>query len=383
MVARTSRPRLWALALTLLGAAGGLAVPVGVAHGITPVATDGTPSFTTLWRTPLGKLPSLAWKPRAPATPTLTADALGVVFAGRHGVSLLRAETGAQLWQVKTADAVEGAVVERDGVIYAATADGGVLALDRRSGRARWPATQLRAAVHAGVSVDARHVYVVADPGTVHAVSRKSGKVVWRRRALSSREFLVEGHGSATVVGSVVVAGTSDGRLLGLHTRDGAVAWQTRLGGRTSKYTDVDATPVRLGSDLLVASAHNAGVFAVGVRDGAKRWRYAVTGARQPHVYRDVVYVVAGDVALHAVTASGKRAWARKLVGDPSGALSFLGDRVFIPGDGGLVLARLSDGQSLTRLNDGYGFAGAPLVTAGQIFALSNAGIAYRLLVSP
>lgn len=355
--------------------------PSAFAGDIHPAPHVAAPTLAVQWRVRLSKLPVMAWKPRAKAAPRLTQDGRGVIFAGVHGVTILRVKDGSVQWRFKTTDAVEGHTAERDGVIYAAAADGQVFALDRRTGRSVWKPAKLRAAVHAGVVTDARHVYVVADPGTVHAIARKTGKVVWRRSASTSRDFLVEGHGAAFVRGNLVFAGTAGGRLLALSNRDGAIAWQSRLGLRSNAYTDVDATPTPLGADKIVASAHNAGVFALKIADGGIAWRLKLPSARQPWVHKGQVYIVAGEGNLHAIDTNGKQRWARALGTAPSGALSFSGDLIFIPTEGGLVLARKRDGVSIARFADGFGFAGAPLVVGNRVFALSNAGIAYSLVL--
>ena len=381
--ARLAMSRAGLVGLPLLAASALLAVPRAASAGdIHPNAYSASPTLSVHWRVRLNKLPIMAWKPHATAEPRLTRDGLGVIFAGTHGVAVLRVSDGAELWRFATADAVEGHVAERDGVIYAAAADGQVFALDRGTGRSLWSSTKLRAAVHAGVAVDARFLYVVADPGTVHAISRKTGKVVWRRSASTSREFLVEGHGSAMLHRNLVLAGTAAGRLLALSTRDGAIAWQALLGDRATTYTDVDSTPVRLGPSLVVASAHNGGVFALSLSDGAIVWRKKLSGARQPWVHGSSVYLIAGDGDLHALEADGRRRWARNVQTQPSGAMAFAGDLILIPTAGGLVLARQKDGVSVARFDDGYGFSGAPLVVGNRIFTLSNAGVAYSLLLS-
>ena len=376
-----SAARMFCVALLAASSLLGLA-RTATAGDIHPNAYSASPTLSVRWRVRLSKLPVMAWKPHENAEPRLTRDGLGVIFAGAHGVALLRVSDGTEVWRYATADAVEGRVAERDGVIYAAAADGQVFALDRRTGRSLWTQTKLRAAVHAGVVAGPRFVYVMADPGTVHAISRKTGKVVWRRLASTAREFLVEGHGSALVHGNLVLAGTAAGRLLALSTRDGAIAWQARLGDRATTYTDVDSTPVRLGASRVVASAHNAGVFAVSISDGAIIWRKKLSGAQQPWVHGSSVYLFAGDGDLHALDAAGRRRWARNMQTQPSGALAFFGDLLLVPTAGGLVLARQKDGVSIARFADGYGFSGAPLVVGNRVFTLSNAGVAYSLLLS-
>ena len=136
--------------------------------------------------------------------------------------------------------------------VYAVSADGQVRAFKVDNGRSLWKAAALRASVRAPITVDAKHIYAVASPGTVFAVARSTGQIAWRKKVLTSREFLVESRAGALVMGDRVVVGDATGRLSALAGRDGATVWTKTLGADGGGFKDSAHTPVALGADALL-----------------------------------------------------------------------------------------------------------------------------------
>ena len=327
----------------------------------------------------------MAWKPRLWAAPSLSADGQRVYCPSGAGLSVLSAASGKPLWELQGGDAIQGTPVERDGTVYLVTAGGTVHALDGRSGKPVWAKPrQLDAVSHADPTVGKRHVYVMSDPGLLTAIDRRTGVIGWRYGHGVAREFLIEGHGAATLRDQVVYAGLSDGRLVALAARDGGLVWEQHLGdSRKGPYTDCDSTPViaRIGAQTAVlAAAHNTGLFAHEAANGGQLWRYDCAGLGQPVVSGGRVYAISGDSALHVVdVTNGKRVFARQLAGEPSGRIAVAGPWLVVPGGAGIQVIDASNGHGLSRIIDEFGFAAAPLRVGRRLFAVSNGGIAWSL----
>lgn len=350
-----------------------------------PASAAAAPALSVDWRQPIEKLAPMAWKPRVWATPTMSDDGQRLYCPSGNGLSTLSTASGALIWQVLGGDAIQGTPVERDGTLYVVTAGGAVRALAARTGKPVWPKPRnLDAVTHAAPTVGPRHVYIMSDPGLLTAIERQTGKIAWRHGRGVAREFLIEGHGAATLHKGVVYAGFADGRLVALAGRDGGLVWEQHLGdARKGPYTDCDSTPViaRIGPQVaVIAAAHNTGLFAHEVANGGQLWHYDAAGLGQPLVHGQRVYAVAGDAALHVLElAKGTRVYARKLAGEPSGRLAMAGPWLLVPGGGGMELVDARNGFGLARIIDDFGFAAAPLRVGRRLFSVSNGGIAWSL----
>ncbi len=337
------------------------------------------------WRVKLHRLPELAWQPRNPATPVLASKGKRLLVASAGGLHSLQPTHGAIQWHHKTGEAVAGSPLVVGKLAYIVTSSGNVSAIRVADGTSLWKKpTMLGAVVHAGLSTDGKRLFAVSDPATVTAIDRATGRVTWRFGVTVTREFLVEGHGAALVHKGVVFAGLANGKLVALASRDGGSVWSVSLGNaKAGPYVDIDTTPVigrDAGKDLIVAASHNAGLYGLKAADGGRTWRYVGEGLGQPVIAGGLIYTVAPAGVLHVVRLhDGKRVFARRLVGSPSGQLAIAGDTLLIPSAGGLQVVSRATGAGIWTVVDGFGFAAAPLVVGDHVFAVANGGLAWGM----
>ncbi|HAN31303.1 MAG TPA: hypothetical protein DCQ06_06855 [Myxococcales bacterium] len=348
---------------------------------LVPFSLHAAPSIEVKWRVQSAKLPTMAWRPRAWGGPVVIADKGLVIFAGASGLSARYTSDGAERWQWKVHDGVESSPVVGAGVVYACSADGQLSAHQVVDGKPVWAPAQLRASVRGPLGLDGIHVYALAAPGAVYAIDRKSGQISWRKKVLTSREFLVDARAGPLVLGSRVVVGDATGRVSALAARDGATIWTRKLGGNSTLFRDVGITPVAMKAGRLLVSSHNAGLYALNAADGSLIWRYAVEGAARPVVTATKVFMVVGGEALHCLGHDGKRRWRRQLNGNALGPLMATPYGLLSSEEDGITLRRQRDGLPLKRWNDGFGFSGSPALIGADIFVMSNAQVAYRLRV--
>lgn len=153
------------------------------------------------------------------------------------------------------------------------------------------------------VIVGSSGVWNEADPQDgVYAIELRTGAIVWRFPTPAD----VNG---VAYVNCVVVAGTDDGRVLGLSLSNGEKVWEYASGA-----PKVYAQPLVLGS--LVLGADSAGhVFALDGSSGVLRWRSQVAGAVRGGLASDgervFVATETGEVA--AFDLAGRQLWRRQL----------------------------------------------------------------------
>jgi outer membrane protein assembly factor BamB len=137
------------------------------------------------------------------------AVANGTVFVGaRDGwIYAIDAASGAEKWRfdhkvswINTSPAV------LDGVVYAGSSDGQfVQALDAASGKELWRTTT--GVTWSSPAVAGDMLYVGDGAGRLHALDRKTGKILWSFRTGSTM------HSSPTVSGDLIIVGSTDGAV--------------------------------------------------------------------------------------------------------------------------------------------------------------------------
>jgi outer membrane protein assembly factor BamB len=373
--------RRWNLVWTAAAAALGLASLASAAE------------IEVRWKTPL--VADLAtWKPREYAAPVASADGKRVWLGSATGVAALDAATGRVLWRVAMSDPVVGqpALVELPGdpsaTLYVSTLAGAVYAFEPATGKPRWSGpARLDLPVRSPLAADQRFVFLVADPASVHAIDRFTGKPSWRWSTSVDREYLVEGQGGATVYGSMVLAGTPTGKLVALSARDGAILWDATLEDRQkSPYGDVDSTPLVLigpgGKPMAVATSHSGGLCAVALDDGRLLWRYPVEGLGQPIATPDGIAAVSALGEIHIVDLRGQLKIARRLHTPVAGNAAWLGNGLMmVPSELGLDVVRTSDLRILQRLAGEYGWTSEPIAAGPLWIGMNNGGAVYGLAV--
>ncbi len=137
--------------------------------------------------------------------------------------------------------------------IYAVGYQGTLSAMAAESGQILWTR---EISSHSGVGVDFNNLYVAGDASELLAVSRRTGRELWRVDLLLNRDVT-----GPTPYGSSIVVGDFDGYLHWLDSRDGTLKARVRAGGQ------------RITSAPLVVN----------------ELLYVITDGGKLHAYREVV----------------------------------------------------------------------------------------------
>lgn len=108
----------------------------------------------------------------------------------------------------------------------------------------------------AGLTVDARYLYVTDDKGAVLAFDKMSGASIWRQDKLAGR-----GVSAPLAVGSNIVVGDFEGYAHLLSRDDGAFTARIATDGSA-----IFAPPLALDATSFVVQTRNGGVFAITVQ---------------------------------------------------------------------------------------------------------------------
>ncbi|XVQ09829.1 protein kinase domain-containing protein [Spirillospora sp. CA-255316] len=244
-----------------------------------------------------------------------------------------------QRWKVKVSDYYPN-LMSAGGLVLAKGDEERVQALDPRTGRVVWKRGALTLSQAAG------DVAYLVDPDTwdLTAVRAGSGRTLWKHD-LPLGTLPTPG---PAIAGSVACFGDGDDkRVRGLGVRDGRMRWTARVGAEEG---------IAAGDGIVVAV--DAKVVGLDARDGRTEWTRAIDAGRYPHFADGLFFVADRYATLHALRAAdGAVAWRR-----PRAAYGFLlqsgGGMLYTDAGGGTVLAlRTATGEVVwsRRLGRGEG----------------------------
>ncbi len=173
-----------------------------------------------------------------------------------------------RLWSVKVGDG-QGKKYNRltpaiDGdVIYAASANGNVMAISRQNGRTLWR-KRLNLGLNGGVGAGSGMVLLGSESSWVVALDQDNGEELWRTRVSSEVLSIPQTNGR------MVVVQTIDGKLIGLNARDGDQRWiyESTVPTLTLRGT---SSPLIVDNFVIAAQA-NGTVVSVAIDNGTLRW---------------------------------------------------------------------------------------------------------------
>ncbi|WP_416984241.1 PQQ-binding-like beta-propeller repeat protein [Streptomyces sp. T028] len=267
------------------------------------------------------------------------------------------AQAGTRLWRFP----VTGVLVNHPRVagdlVYAASNDGTLYAVDVASGKRRWSYTT-GAALGSAPWVLGGVAYLGSDDGGLYALDARSGRKRWAFRTGG----IVH---SPVVTGGVAYIGSSDGHLYAVDVSDGSRLWRFRTGHDTHSPT--------VAGETVYVGCSDTSLYAVDAATGKERWRFTTAGAVSwfPVVTGGLVYFGSTDQNLYAVRVSGgQEAWRAKGVSAKAGPLVARGT-VYCGSGRDLRAWDAETGEKRWSLTTD-GDVGAPAVADGVVYAGSS-----------
>jgi hypothetical protein len=131
------------------------------------------------------------------------------------------------VWRFQTSDAIKGAPVVAEGVVFAGSMDKCLYAVNAENGKELWR-FEADSALEAGALYNDGRVFIGSDNGTFYAIDAQTGKAVWTFEAGGQIA------GAATIAmtdsGAVIVFGSYDNTLYGLEAKTGRPVFKHEAG---------------------------------------------------------------------------------------------------------------------------------------------------------
>jgi uncharacterized repeat protein (TIGR01451 family) len=308
------------------------------------------------------------------SSPLLSSPAVvnGVIyFASLDGpIFALDASTGAKLWSFATGGDVISSPAVANGVVYIGSRDGNLYALNASTGAKLWSYATGNQGPSSPAVVNGV-VYIGSDDGAgggnVFALNATTGAKLWVYAAVCCVDS------SPAVANGVVYVIGDDGTMYALNASTGAKLWINDL------HTGGASSPVVANGVVYIGGGDN--LYALNAGTGAQLWSFATGGAVRSSsaVANGAVYVGSGDGNVYALNAStGAKLWS--FSGNPidssspavaNGVVYFVGDKFYA--------LNASTGAQLwsfpSNLTPG---ASSPAIANGMLY-IHDAGVAQDL----
>ena len=274
-------------------------------------------------------------------------------------------------WQFDAGGPFANSPVVGGGVVFAASGEGAVHALDLATGSQRW-SVDVGSRVSASPLLVGRLVILADEDGAVHAISAADGSQAWTAETDGPIT------GSPAAVGDDIVVATTGTHAYRLDAPTGNQVWSVDIGGATTRSVTVDDDTAYLGLE--------GDIVAIALSDGRERWRATIAASGNvgtPTIVGDLVYAATGidgepaDSGVAAIdAASGEVRWRYT---SPTQATVYtpavVGGRAFVLGHDGLLVALdPQTGNGLWTHDFGVDLEALPSIVGDTVYVVGNDG---------
>ncbi|HQO03187.1 MAG TPA: PQQ-binding-like beta-propeller repeat protein [Spirochaetota bacterium] len=222
---------------------------------------------------------------------------------------------------------VATSVVYGANVVYIATANGEIAAVDREDSTNKWK-TSLGQGITSGLGISADKLFMTTADEMLVAVSRKDGKKLWSQKITGS---LINGI-APIVSGNYIYAATSKGHVYSFNVNS-RERWDENIPAAVLE------APV-LTSRMLMVPAINGKLYAFDADDGSVEWT-ADVGTRFKAAYSGKkIYAVSFHGKMNAIDAEkGKSIWQRDLGEKFVVPPLLIGNRLYLGSTDGILMS--------------------------------------------
>ncbi len=307
----------------------------------------------------------------------------GVIYASSNNglVVAVSADEGRRLWRADLDVEISGGVGVGGGLALVGTETGTVYALDATSGEQRWQST-VSSEVLAAPASNGRVVVVQSIDGRLTGLDAQNGTQLWTYEnpvpALTLR-----GTSSPLIIANTVLSAQAGGTVLSLAVDNGTLRWDERVAVPTGnsdidRMVDIDGDLIIGENNLLLVPSYQGYFSAIDANTGQTRWRVEASSEVGAGFGFGNVYVVEEDDTLKAyrvgqdtvVWSNDQLTWRE--LSTPVGFSNYVavGDM-----QGYVHLLAQSDGRFVGREKvDGDGVRAHMLAQGNTLYVYGNSG---------
>ena len=308
-------------------------------------------------------------------------DGNRIYAASRDGkIAAYNPESGKQQWKADIEEDISAGPAVGEGSVAIATRDGFVVLLDADSGVEQWR-SYVGGEVLAHPIIKDDSVIVQTIDSRLVALTRFDGRQRWELEQMMP-VLTMRGASSPLSVGSTIVAGFDNGKLVAVDSETGDVEWDSMLAlatGRSDldRLSDIDGTIAAVGQDIYAAGYHGR-IAAIAAESGQVLWSREISSNVGVSADWNSIYTARDDGEIIAMTRSnGAEAWRNDdlLRRDPTLPVPFHTTVVVGDFEGYLHFLSSIDGVALARLRlGGKAITSDPVVLGNRLYVQSDDG---------
>lgn len=238
----------------------------------------------------------------------------GVVYAASHKGEVLAVslETGRQVWLKKTKLPLAAGPAAAAGMVVLGSSKGTVLALDGKTGRERWR-TNVRSELLSAPAIGEKVVVIRSVDGRLHGLNAEDGKELWSAEQQVPRLSL-RGTAIPVLAKDMAICGFDNGKVMAVSLSTGDTVWDSAVAaphGRTEleRLIDIDSAVRVVGDDVFVAG-YQGRTAMLALESGQIWWAHDMSSYRGLSVDADNLYVTQSDGEVVAMRQrDGSEVW--------------------------------------------------------------------------
>lgn len=306
----------------------------------------------------------------------------GVLYAASHKgeVLALAANSGKRLWRAKTKLSLSAGPGVGDGLVVVGANDGWLVAFDAATGKERWRHLSSGEVLSRPLVADGLVIVRTVD-GRLHALAAADAAVRWTVEESVPRLSL-RGAAPPVLAQDVVVTGFDNGRLVGVDVKTGDTLWNVSIStasGRTEldRLIDIDAAAQSIGKDIYVVGFQGR-VAMLEVDTGQIWWARDLSSYRGLSLGENELFITDAHSVVSALRRTdGNPQWEQSALRQRGLTAPALDNDALVVGDfeGYVHWLNKQDGAVLARTKtDGERITNAPVAADGRVFIQTDGG---------
>src|ERR1700722_14036784 len=223
----------------------------------------------------------------------------GVVFAASHKGEVLAVtlETGKQVWVKKLKQPLSAGPAAGSGMVILGSSKGTVIALDAANGKERWR-VRVNSELLSAPAISEKVVVLRSVDGRLHGLDSASGKELWQVEQQVPRLSL-RGTATPIIAKELAISGFDNGKVMAVSLTTGDTVWDTALAsphGRTEldRLVDIDSAGRTVG-DNVFATGFQGRTAMLALDSGQIWWAHDMSSYKGLVVDADNLYVTQSD----------------------------------------------------------------------------------------
>jgi len=282
-----------------------------------------------------------------------------------------------------------------DGIIYAGTSDGRVVAINASRGVQKWDyqITMLSSGTSCGPSVvsapiygtpivDGDLVYIGTYSGQVYALTIDSGTERWVYPRTGSIGAII---GTPVVVNETIYVSSSDSTVYALDTTYGDLKGEYEiLDEKDQRHEKLWTSPV-VHDGTVYVSTLDGYIYALSTETGEREWSFKSEGgfASAPVIYEDTMFLGSFDRYLYAIKIGSNVSMWKFPEEGPAGnwfwAPPVINEGIVYAGclDGKLYAIEAETGQEVWEFDAGSPIVSSPVLMDNLLMVIDESGTVY------